>query len=69
MYTPSTCASKLNLQRLTISQVHDEKPHILEEHFSFGVSRVAHGSDLVAHKDLQKHLDSQAREQAEFYIL
>lgn len=44
-------------------------PHIPKDGFPFGVSWVAHGLDLVAHKDLQEYLDSQARKQAQFYIL
>lgn len=47
----------------------DEEPHIPKDGFPFGVSWVAHGLDLVAHKDLQEYLDSQARKQAQFYIL
>lgn len=47
----------------------DEEPHIPKDHFSFYVSWMANSLDLVAHKGLQKHMDSQARNQAQFYIL
>jgi hypothetical protein len=47
----------------------DEEPHIPKDHFSFDVSWMANSLDLVAHKGLQKHMDSQARNQAQFYIL
>jgi len=47
----------------------DEEQHIPKDHFSFDVSWMANSLDLVTHKGLQKHMDSQAKNQTQFCIL
>lgn len=54
------------------TRIQDEEPaHLPKDHFSFGVSWVAHHMDHVAHKDLlrERQMDSQASKQAKFHIL